>query len=474
MNNQSASSKSEQRETTRYELSTKNHSPRLRLLKHVLKVVLLLIIVFVVYYLFFGGQEALKARFSGATEPSAESVTMQRPATAPAASSESAGGSPSTQPNANASGDAATAQPQQSSGGPSAGGPPAGGPPAGGPGGMRGGMSTKVSVVKVEERPMNFIISGLGTAVPSETVVVRSQVSGPLVKIFFEEGAAVEAGAPLFEIDQRPFVANLQQAQGQYQQNEAQLANAEADLRRYQTLFKQNSIARQQVDTQAALVNQLKASRASLQAQVDQASLELEYTTVKAPIGGRLGLRSVDIGNLIQANASEGLVTITQNQPMDVEFAISELHVPRLSTRFYQGESIEVRLYDRNSSQYLGSGYLLSMDNQIDLATGTVKVKGRFDNANYRLFPHQFVNARLVVERHPSTLALMTDAVQFGRAGPYVFVVADDMTIEQRPIVTGIVDGEHTQVLEGLLLDEQVVIEGIDRLRIGSRVEIIE
>lgn len=411
--------------TERYDLSSKTRSPGLRFLKFIVMLLLIATVAFAVYYFFMGGKEALN-----------------KPAEAPAASSASAR-------------------------------TPAG-PGSGRASGAMMGGATPVRVVSVEERPMDFIIRGLGTALPSESVVVRSQVSGPLTQIYFEEGATVEAGDPLFEIDPRPFAARLQQAKAQYQQNEAQLANAQADLKRYQTLFKQNSIARQQVDTQDALVKQQIANRASLQAQVVQAELELEYTTVTAPISGRVGLRQVDIGNLVQANASEGLVTITQNHPMDVEFAVSELYVSQIASKFYEQIPIEVRLYDRNSSQYLGSGYLLSMDNQIDVTTGTIRVKGRFDNAEHALFPKQFVNTRLVVERHDHTLSLLTDAIQHGRQGPFVFVVKEDMAVEQRNIMIGIVDAEYTQVTEGLAEGERVVVEGIDRLRAGSKVEIVD
>ena len=351
-------------------------------------------------------------------------------------------------------------------------------PPAMGPGGsVRGGPgagTVKVRAVAAEVRTMNNVIRGIGTALPSETVVVRSQVSGPLTQVFFEEGALVKAGDALFAIDPRPFEAKLQQTRAQYQQNEAQLANAEADLRRYQTLFKQNSIARQQVDTQAAQVKQLRASRASLQAQIDQAEIELEYTTVKAPISGRLGLRQVDIGNLVQANATEGLVTITQTQPMDVEFAISERYVPQVAAKFYQGQPLEVQLYDRNFSQFIEQGALLSMDNQIDAATGTVKVKARFDNADYALFPNQFVNVWLYAQRYDNSLSVLTDAIQHGRQGAFVFLINEDMTVQRQEIQSGIVEGVYTQVLEGLVEGDRVVIEGVDRLRAGSKVEIID
>lgn len=413
------------------ESSIKKESTKPRFIKFLVMLTLLAVVAFTIYYLFLGGKERLNK-------------TEAVPATTT----------------------------------PSTGGGGHGG--MGGPGGFRGagggmmGGAIKVGVVTAETRPMSFVIRGLGTAIPSENVVVRSQVSGPVTKIFFEEGAMVEAGDPLFEIDPRPFNVRLQQAKAQYQQNEAQLANAEADLQRYRTLFKQNSIARQQVDTQDALVKQQRANRANLQAQIDQANIELEYTTVKAPISGRLGLRQVDIGNLVQANASEGLVTITQTQPMDVEFAVSEQYVPQIAAKFYQKVPIEVQLYDRSSSQLIESGYVLSMDNQIDSATGTVKIKARFDNAGHGLFPNQFVNALLFAERYEQSLSILTDAIQYGRQGTFVFLVHDDMTVQQQDIKVGIVDSGYTQVIEGLSEGDRVVVEGVDRLRAGSKVEIVD
>lgn len=410
--------------TERYDLSSKTTSPGQRFLKLIVMLLLLAVVVFAIYYFFMGGKEALKT--SSADEPAAAGAGAGRMAG-----------------------------------------------PRRGPGGMMG-MVTKVSVVTAEERSMNFIVRGLGTAVPSETVLVNSQVSGLLTKIFFEEGAFVEEGESLFEIDQRPFKARLQQARAQYEQNEAQLLNAEADARRYRTLFKQNSIARQQVDTQEALVNQLKANRASLQAQIDEAEIELEYTTITAPISGRLGLRQVDIGNLVQANSADGLVTITQNQPMDVEFAVSEQFVPQIASKFYQNIPIQVQLFDRNSSQFIEEGFVLSMDNQIDSTTGTVKIKARFNNSEHNLFPNQFVNAWLFAERYDHSLSVLTDAIQHGREGAFVFLVDEDNTVNQREVITGIVDTGYTQVTDGLVEGDRVVVEGIDRLRAGSKVEIVD
>ena len=418
--------------TDRYDLSSKSSSPSLRVLKLIVMLLLSAVVVFAVYYFFMGGKESLST---------AEAVPTLSTGPSGASAASSAA--------------------------------PAGGGSGRSSSAMMGG-DTKVSVVAVEARAMDFIIPGLGTALPSENVLVRSQVSGPLTKIFFEEGALVESGDPLFEIDPRPFAARLQQARAQFQQNEAQLANAEADFKRYQTLFNQNSIARQQVDTQEALVKQQVANRASLQAQIVQAEIEFEYTTITAPISGRVGLRQVDIGNLVQANDSAGLVTITQSQPMNVEFAISEIYVTQIASTFYQQMPIEVRLYDRNSSQYLGSGHLSSIDNQIDIATGTVKIKAHFDNNDNILFPNQFVNARLVVERVDQALSVLTDAIQHGRQGAFVFLVNDDMTVEQRDIQLGIVDGDYSQVSDGLVEGDRVVVEGVDRLRVGSKVEIVD
>lgn len=354
---------------------------------------------------------------------------------------------------------------------------PSAGTLGGGQGGGRGmaSMKTPVKAVTVQEQTIQANVSSIGTVIPSQIVVVRSQVDGPIVAINFEEGQLVKEGDVLITIDKRPFETALSQAQGSLNQNSARLNNARQDLKRYQTLYKQDSIARQQVDSQQAMVREYEGSHKSLQAAVEQAKLNLEYTEVKAPMDGRIGLRSVDVGNLTSANNSDGLVTITQTQPIDVNFALPQQYISQVAGRFYQNLPLPVSISNRDNSQILAQGALYSMDNQIDVTTGTVKLKARFDNHDYSLFPNQFVNARIIIEQIDKATVIPSDAIQYGNAGTFVFLInPQDNKVQMHTIQTGLVDNGVTQVIEGLKLGDQVVIEGVDRLRNGSTVEIIQ
>lgn len=353
----------------------------------------------------------------------------------------------------------------------------AGGPPLSrnGPGaGVRGAMVTPVRVETVQQKDMEVRVPGLGTVTAFNTVGVRSQVSGPIVNIAFTEGQEVKQGDLLFEIDPRPFQIQLQQAQGQQARNAAELANARQDLKRYQTLFKQDSIARQQVDTQAALVQRLEAQAYSDKAAVDEAKLNLEYTKVLAPIDGRLGLRNVDIGNLVTANSTDALVSITQVKPISVVFSMPEIHLAEVATQYAKGAKLEVTLMDRDNRQELATGELVSMDNLVDVSTGTIKLKANFSNEDERLFPNQFVNTRLKIRQVPQAMVISTDAIQNSSNGPFLFRVGKDNTAEMVPVKLGVTDGIYTQILEGVALGEQIITEGVDRLRNGSKIEIIQ
>ncbi len=289
-----------------------------------------------------------------------------------------------------------------------------GGPGPGGAAGMMN-MAIPVKVAEARSQDIDIVLRALGTVTAYNTVTVKPQVSGELVKVAFTEGQMVKAGDLLAQVDPRPFEVALAQAQGQQQQNLAQLENAKRDLQRYQTLFKQDSIARQQLDTQAALVRQYEGSVKSDQAAVDSAKLNLAYSRITAPISGRLGLRQVDQGNLVSSSDTNGLVVITQTQPISVVFTLPETQLQQVLEQVRAGKTLPVQAYDRADTRRIASGVLETIDNQIDVSTGTVKLKARFDNADQTLFPNQFVNVHLLVETRSGVTALPTAAVQQGR-----------------------------------------------------------
>lgn len=343
-------------------------------------------------------------------------------------------------------------------------------------GGMEG-MDNVVTYVKVtspQQAPIQEVVTSLGTVLPSQSVTVRSQVGGTLQEILFKEGQSVKKGDVLFKIDSRTYQAALDQAKGSLAQNNAKLVNARQDLKRYQTLFKQDSIARQEVDTQQALVREYEASQQSLQAAVEQAQLNLDYTTVTAPMDGRVGLRTVDVGNLITANSTDGLVTITQTQPIDVSFSIPDAYISKVAKPFYDGQQLVVDIFNKDNSQQLAKGHLLSMDNQVDTTTGTIKLKARFENEDYALFPNQFVNVKIVLNTVPDAIVLSNDAIQYGNEGAFVYVVQADNTVKAQNITLGIVNNGFTQIVKGVTTSDKIVTEGLDRLRDGSKVEIVQ
>lgn len=346
----------------------------------------------------------------------------------------------------------------------------------GGPRGMSAGMmmpDTPVRVAPVATQDLDIVLRALGTVTAYNTVTVRSRVDGELIRVAFTEGQRVKAGDLLAQIDPRPYEVALAQAQGQQQQNQALLANARRDLQRYQTLFKQDSIARQQLDTQAALVRQYEGTQKIDQAAVDDAQLQLGYTRITAPIGGRLGLRKVDPGNLVSAGDTDGLVVITQTEPIAVVFSLPETQLPEVLAQLREGRTLQVQAYDRADQQVIATGQLETVDNQIDVATGTIKLKARFDNADGLLFPNQFVNVRLLVQTRDDATVIPTAAVQQGSAGPFVFLLRDDSTVEVRQVQLGPINGDYVGVNQGLEPGERVVIEGTDRLRTGTKVNVV-
>lgn len=352
---------------------------------------------------------------------------------------------------------------------------PAGARPAG-PGAAANpwAMPVPVRVIEAGSTDLKVQIKAIGTVTPLNTVLVQSRVSGPLQQVFFQEGQKVEAGQVLAQIDPADYKVQLAQAQGQKDQNVAQLKSAEQDLERFARLKEQNTIAAQQINAQQALVNQLKGAIKSNQAAIDAAALQLSYTQIKAPISGRLGLRAVDPGNLIQANSAEGLVTITQSSPIAVVFTIPETQLQQVRSAFREGAALTVEAWDRAEQVQLSSGTLTTLDNQIDLATGTLKLKAEFANQNEELFPNQFVNVRLNVAVQSGAVTIPQDAVQYGAQGTYVYMVDQNNKAQIRVLKLGAVDNGLVAVEEGLKAGDKVVLEGLDRLRPDREVEVIQ
>jgi multidrug efflux system membrane fusion protein len=334
-----------------------------------------------------------------------------------------------------------------------------------------------VQAATAETGDIDIVFRALGTVTPLNTVTVKTQISGQIVRIDFKEGQRVERGDLLAEIDSRPYLLQLDQAQGQLLRDQALLKTAQQDLARYRTLAAQDSIARQQLDTQAALVRQYEGTLKADKAQIDNARLQLAYARITAPISGRLGLRQVDAGNIVRASDTNGLVVITQLQPITVIFTLPEDNLPALMRRLQAGEKLAVDAFDRAGRNRLATGTLLTVDNQIDPATGTVKLKAEFGNEDYSLFPNQFVNARLLLDVHRNATLVPAAAVQRGTAtlqygGSFVYVVKGDGTVAVRPVKPGATEGETTSIEEGLAPGEVVVIDGTDRLREGAKVEV--
>jgi multidrug efflux system membrane fusion protein len=330
-----------------------------------------------------------------------------------------------------------------------------------------------VRVVAAGSSDLKVQVKAIGTVTPLNTVVLQSRVSGPLLEVLFKEGEKVEAGQLLARIDPAPYQVKLSQAEGVKQQNVAQLVNAEQDLALYQKLKQQNSISAQQFNNQQSLVNQLKGTLKSNQAQIDAAKLELSYTEIKAPISGRLGLRRVDPGNLVQANSADGLVTITQSSPIAVQFTIPETQLAQVRDAYRKGVALSVEAWDRSEQQQLTSGVLTTLDNQIDLATGTLKLKAEFANQHEELFPNQFVNVRLNVAVQSGAVTIPQDAVQYGSQGTYVYTIDKAQKSQIKMLKLGAVDNGLVAVEEGLAAGDLVVLEGLDRLRPGRQVEVI-
>lgn len=330
-----------------------------------------------------------------------------------------------------------------------------------------------VRVIAATQENLPVQLKALGTVTPLNSVTVRSRVDGELVRVLFEEGQVVKQGQLLAEIDPRPYQVALAQADGTLRENEVQLQNAEIEEQRLQDLLKQNFVSKQSLTNQQAQTRQLRARLITLQAAVDSAKLQLAYTRIQAPISGRLGLRKVDRGNLIRSGDTEGLVSITQTQPISVVFTVPETEVADLLDARRQNGSLKVEAWDRSERRPLANGTLASLDNQIDTATGTLKLKAAFTNDDGRLFPNQFVNVRLHVREIDQAVVIPNASVQYGAQGNYVFVVGDDGKVTIRPVVLGASNDDRLVITRGLMRGERVVLEGLDRLREGREVQII-
>ncbi|CAN5423692.1 MdtA/MuxA family multidrug efflux RND transporter periplasmic adaptor subunit [soil metagenome] len=351
---------------------------------------------------------------------------------------------------------------------------PGGGPggPGGGGGGLRGGPASTVAVATAGQTDLPVIIEALGTVTPAATVTVRPQVSGVITQVLFKEGQMVRAGQPLVQIDPRQFQMDLMQAQGNLTRDEAQLASARVTLSRYQTLLTQDSIARQEVDTQAATVQQLQGSVMSDKAAVGTARLNVGYARIIAPVSGRVGLRVVDVGNYIGSGDAAGVAVITTVSPIDVEFTVPQDDVPRIGARANTGAVLPVTALDRTRTVTLDKGSFSTLDNIVDTGTGTVKAKARFANAGGTLFPSQFVNVRLELDTLRGAVVVPATALRQSSDGAFVWVLAADQTVSKRKVTAGPSTTTQVSIASGLKVGEKVITEGGDRLREGGKVQL--
>ncbi|MDR2000481.1 MAG: MdtA/MuxA family multidrug efflux RND transporter periplasmic adaptor subunit [Zoogloeaceae bacterium] len=354
-----------------------------------------------------------------------------------------------------------------------AGGSGSGSPEAAKAGGRGAGGPLPITVSEVTLKDMPVWLPGIGTAVPRNLATVRVRVDGLLLGIHFTEGQMVKAGQLLAEIDPAPFEAQLAQANGQLARDTAQLNNARLDLERYRDLWAKDSIAKQQLDTQEALVRQYEGTVENGRGAVATAKLQLDYTRVIAPVSGRIGLRQVDPGNQVHASDANGIASIAQIQPMTVIFAVPETQVPRINRRLAGGELLVVEAWDREQKNLLAKGRLLTTDNQIDPATGTIKLKAEFANADSQLFPNQFVNARLLLGTQQEAIVVPAAAVLRGSQGSFVYTVDAENTVKSVPVKSGIADGSLMSVEGALKAGDRVVLDGSDNLRDGAKVEVI-
>jgi multidrug efflux system membrane fusion protein len=342
-----------------------------------------------------------------------------------------------------------------------------------GGGGGRGADLPPVRVVQAETRSIAVVLKALGTVTPVNTVVVRSRLDGELVRVHFAEGQHVKKGQVLAEIDSRPYQVALAQAEGQRAENQARLANARADLDKFQSLFDRQLIPRQQLTTQESLVQQIEGSVQSNDAQVNNAKLQLSFTKVVAPISGRLGLRQVDVGNLVRSGDANGIVVITEMQPISVLFTVPEIDLPAVLDALRSNNSPAVEAWDRAEKTLLARGTLRTVDNQIDTTTGTIRMRAIFPNTDEKLFPNQFVNINLKLSTVAAATVVPAAAIQRASFGTFVYVIKPDDKATIRKVTLGVSEGERVAVTEGVAPGERIVLEGVDALQEGVTVQIV-